>query len=124
LSSTTAAEDDEVDAIMNRLDFLHDESHVRQYRPAEWGAMLRDAGFAVESMEPFSSLRSIALLKRGVTASNAAEIDLVMAGLSERQKSVMQVAYRDGELHHLHFYVMIAATKPDTKVLCAPPTCP
>lgn len=111
IDDRSVPEDDDVDEIMNRLDALHDESHVRQYRPSEWRAMLEEAGFRVESLEPFSLLRPISQLKRDAAAVSAAEIDRVMAALTERQRSVMQVTHRDGELHHLHFFVMIAAVK-------------
>lgn len=111
IDDRSVPEDDEVDAIMNRLDTLHDESHVRQYRPSEWRAMLEKAGFAVESVEPVSSLRPIAALKRDASPESSAAIDRVMAGLTERQKAVIQVTERDGQIHHLHFYVMIAAVK-------------
>jgi ubiquinone/menaquinone biosynthesis C-methylase UbiE len=111
IDDRSVPEDDEVDAIMNRLDVLHDESHVRQYRPSEWRAMLAEAGFRIESLEPFSLLRPLSQLKRDASAASAAEIDRVMAALTERQRSVMQVTHRDGQLHHLHFFVMIAAVK-------------
>ena len=104
-------EDDEVDRIMNRLDVLHDTSHVREYRPSEWGSMLEETGFKIESMQPFSRLRPLNHLKRDVTGNEAAEIDQLMSKLTERQKAVLQVTSRDGELHHLHFFVMIAAVK-------------
>jgi ubiquinone/menaquinone biosynthesis C-methylase UbiE len=105
-------EDDDVDAVMNRLDALHDESHVRQYRPSQWRALLKGAGFSVESVKPYSSLRPLGALKRDASQASIEEIDRVMAGLTEHQKSIMQVTLRDGELHHLHFYVLLAAARP------------
>ena len=114
IDDRSVPEDDEVDCLMNTLDTLHDESHVRQYRPSEWSAMLEEAGFLVESVEPFALDRPLSALKRDAPAASAAEIDRVMAGLTERQRSVMQVAERDGQLHHLHFFVMIAAVKVPT----------
>jgi ubiquinone/menaquinone biosynthesis C-methylase UbiE len=40
IDDRSVPEDDEVEAIMYRLDTLHDESQVREYRPSEWRAML------------------------------------------------------------------------------------
>ncbi|MBU0494417.1 MAG: class I SAM-dependent methyltransferase [Chloroflexi bacterium] len=40
IDDRSVPEDDFVDACMNQLDHYHDESHVRQYRPAEWRQML------------------------------------------------------------------------------------
>jgi SAM-dependent methyltransferase len=111
IDDRSTPEDDEVDQIMNRLDVLHDESHVREYRPSKWRAMLEEAGFQVETIEPFSQLRPISHMKQGVTATRAAEIDRIMSRLTERQKLVLQATQRDGELRHLHFLVMIAAVK-------------
>ena len=105
-------EDDEVDAIMNRLDVLHDPSHVRQYRPSEWRSLLEAAGFKVESVEPFARDRSIRQLQRGVPAADAAEIERILRTLTARQMSLMQVTERGNELHHLHYFVMIAAVNP------------
>lgn len=111
IDDRSVPEDDEVDRVMNRLDVLHDESHIRQYRPSEWRSMVEEAGFCVESIEPFSRLRPLSHLTRGVSAADVAEIERIMAGLTERQKSVLKMIRREGELRHLHFYVMIAATR-------------
>jgi ubiquinone/menaquinone biosynthesis C-methylase UbiE len=112
IDDRSVPEDDEVDLLMNRLDVLHDASHVREYRPSTWRTMLEEAGFHVESIEPFSRLRPISHMKQGIAAASAAEIDRIMSGLTARQKSVLQVTPREGELEHLHFFVMIAAVKP------------
>ncbi len=105
-------EDDEVDRIMNRLDVLHDESHIRQYRPSEWRALLEEAGFTIESIGPFSKLRPLDRMKDGVDEDNVRKIDQIMADLTDRQKSIMQVVGRGPSLKHLHFFVMISAIRP------------
>ncbi len=111
IDDRSVPEDDEVDEIMNRLDTLHDRSHVREYRPSEWRAMLERAGFRVETVEPYALMRPIGALHRDAPSEDCAAIDRIMAGLSERQRSVMGVTKRDGQSHHLHFFVMIAAVK-------------
>jgi ubiquinone/menaquinone biosynthesis C-methylase UbiE len=40
-------EDDELDRAFNRIEKLRDPSHVRDYRPSEWRAMILQAGLAV-----------------------------------------------------------------------------
>ena len=112
IDDRSVPEDDEVDEIMNRLDVLHDASHVREYRPSEWRVLLAEADFRVESVEPFALLRPISALHRDALPADCAAIDRIMARLTERQRSLMGVTHRDGELHHLHFFVMIAAVKP------------
>jgi ubiquinone/menaquinone biosynthesis C-methylase UbiE len=111
IDDRSVPEDDEVDAIMNRLDTLHDPSHVREYRPSEWRAMLCEAGFRAESVEPYALLRPVSALKRDAPAADCAAIDRIMVELTERQRSLMGVTWRDGQLYHLHFYVMVAALR-------------
>jgi hypothetical protein len=41
---TTVPEDDELDRQINRIEWLRDPSHVRNYRESEWKAMLAEAG--------------------------------------------------------------------------------
>ena len=52
IDDRSVPEDDFVDATLNRLDRLHDESHIRQYRLSEWERMLLAAGFKIEAIEP------------------------------------------------------------------------
>jgi hypothetical protein len=47
LVDSVVQEDDFLDGEINRLELLRDPSHVRNYRPSEWLAMLRAAGFTV-----------------------------------------------------------------------------
>lgn len=111
IDDRSVPEDDEVDALLNRLDRLHDPSHVRQYRPAEWRTLLGEAGFRVESVDPYTRLRPASALKRDAAPEDAAEIDHLLSTLSARQREVLEVEVCQGELHHLHFFVMLSATK-------------
>jgi hypothetical protein len=71
-------EDDFVDERMNELDRLHDESHVRQYRPSEWERMLEACGFAVESVEPYIKHRPLTSLTDGVSTDNVKRIHTLL----------------------------------------------
>ncbi len=42
-----APEDDELDRAFNYIEKLRDPSHVRNWRPSEWRAMVRDAGLTI-----------------------------------------------------------------------------
>lgn len=44
IDDRSVPEDDFVDATLNRLAWLHDHSHVRQYRPGEWRSKMQEAG--------------------------------------------------------------------------------
>lgn len=103
-------EDDEVDAIMNRLDVLHDRSHVRQYRPSRWRVLLEGAGFGVESVEPYVKHRPMSSLTAGVGEADARAVREIVAGLDARQRGVFALEEKAGEAHFNHWYVLIAAT--------------
>ncbi len=49
---TTVPEDDDLDAQINQIELLRDPSHVRNYRPSEWEALLeKEAGAKVTDIE-------------------------------------------------------------------------
>ncbi|MCZ7543582.1 MAG: hypothetical protein M5R40_08610 [Anaerolineae bacterium] len=104
-------EDDFVDATMNRLDWYHDESHVCQYRPSVWCAMLEAAGFAVEVVEPYTKHRSLASLTDGVSPENAAQIRALLDGLDAAQREAFNLVEHEGTLYLNHWYVTIAAKR-------------
>ncbi|MDP6780039.1 MAG: class I SAM-dependent methyltransferase [Candidatus Latescibacteria bacterium] len=104
-------EDDFVDRCMNALDLLHDESHVREYRPSEFESMLGDAGFRVEAVEPYVKHRPLSSLTQDVAEENVAKIMEILDGLDETQRKAMNVEEVDGEIHTNHWFVMVAATK-------------
>lgn len=110
IDDRSVPDNDFVDDTMNRLDWLHDESHVRQYRPGEWEHMLTDAGFAVETVEPYTKHRPISSLTHGVSDENVTEIHLILDSLTAEQREAFDLREKDGELHLTHWYVMVAAT--------------
>ena len=110
IDDRSVPEDDFVDECMNELDRLHDESHVRQYRPSEWVRMLKEAGFAVETVEPYTRHRPLTSLTEGVSPENVRRIQAMVDGLNDGQKQAMHVVEQDGQLYLDHWYVMIGAT--------------
>lgn len=93
-------EDDFVDATMNRLDLLHDRSHVRKYRVSGWSRMLHEAGFGVHVIEPHARHRPLSSLTHDATASAAVEIQAIAASLHEQQRTAMNVIEERGrDLH-------------------------
>lgn len=111
IDDRSVPEDDFVDVTMNRLDWLHDESHIRQYRSSEWERMLIDAGFQIETIEPYTQHRPLSSLTDNVDPQNVAEIEKIIAGLNESQRQAMNVVEKDGQIYSNHWYVMIAAVK-------------
>jgi ubiquinone/menaquinone biosynthesis C-methylase UbiE len=104
-------EDDFVDKTMNLLDTYHDPSLVREYRPGEWQHMLSEAGFIVNSVEPYHQQRLITSLTRNADAQNTARIHGVIASLNEAQRSAMNVEQKDDQWYVNNWYVILSATK-------------
>jgi len=92
-------EDDFVDATLNHLDVLHDPSHVREYRPSEWGRMMQDAGFEVQTVEPYAKLRPLSAFTNGVESENVAEIERIVTSLDDEQRRALNATDIDGEVH-------------------------
>jgi ubiquinone/menaquinone biosynthesis C-methylase UbiE len=103
--------DDFVDVTLNRLDVLHDHSHVREYRPSEWQSMMQYTGCETEIIEPYTKHRPLSAFTNGVDPEDAAEIERIVAGLNEAQRAALNVAEKDGEVYLNHWYVMVVGVK-------------
>lgn len=112
IDDRSVPEDDWVDETMHRLDCLHDASHVRQYRPGRWRALLESGGFSVEFVEPYTKHRPVTSLTDRVSSENVAEIRAILNGLSSEQRSKLRLGTVDGEERSTHWYVIVAARKP------------
>ncbi|MER2599407.1 MAG: methyltransferase domain-containing protein [Caldilineales bacterium] len=111
IDDRSVPENDFVDSVMNRLDWLHDESHVREYRPSQWQAMVEAAGCQVVLMEPFTLHRPLSSFTGGVSAANVAQIHTMLAGFSAQQRAQLKFEAQDGEFYITHWYVIVAARK-------------
>jgi ubiquinone/menaquinone biosynthesis C-methylase UbiE len=111
IDDRSVPEDDFADRTMNELDTLHDESHVRQYRPSEWERMLNAAGFGVVTVEPYTRHRPLSSLTGGVSPERTARVHAIVAALTPEQRHKLNVAEVGGVTHTNHWYVMVAAVK-------------
>ena len=102
-------EDDFVDACMNELDFYHDESHIREYRPSEWQTMLHQAGFEVEVVEPYIQHRPLTSLTDGVSEENVRKIHARFAGLKAEERKKLNYVEEGIEIFTNHWYITVAA---------------
>jgi ubiquinone/menaquinone biosynthesis C-methylase UbiE len=112
IDDRSVPEDDFADRCMNLLDTWHDESHVREYRPAEWRTMLEDAGFIVETVETYTRHRPLAALTQGVSAENVRKIKETLEGFTKPQKDIFNLIEKEGQLHLNHWFVMVSAVRP------------
>lgn len=111
IDDRSVPEDDSIDSVMNRLDWLHDDSHVRQYRPSEWQAMLAAAGCQVLTVEPYEKLRPITSLTDGVSPDKVAQIHDLLNGLSENDRDKLGLVSQQGQLYSTHWYLIIVGRK-------------
>lgn len=102
-------EDDFVDRCMNELDTYHDRSHVRQYRPNEWRAMLERGGFRVGPIELYTKHRPLDSLTKDVSAEDVRAIERVLGGLTEAEARTLRYEVVNGVPHINHWYVLIVA---------------
>jgi len=112
IDDRSVPEDDFVDATMNRLDVLHDASHVREYRPCEWSARLAGSGLTVETIESYIRHRPLSSLTKDVSPGNVAQIQAIIESLDEVQRRAMNVIEKGGETWCNHWFVMAVAVKP------------
>ena len=111
IDDRSAPEDDWVDETMHRLDCLHDESHVRQYRASRWIELLENAGLSVEIVEPYTKQRPVSALTARVSAENVTEIQSIFDHLSSEQRVKLDFETIEGEARSTHWYLIIAARK-------------
>ncbi len=111
IDDRSVPEDADIDACMNRLDTLHDASHVRQYPPEEWKRMLEQGGFTVDTIKPYTKHRPLSSLTDGVAPADVATIKAILAGLSAKLRTALNLVQTDGVWKINHWYVMISATR-------------
>lgn len=111
IDDRSVAEDDFVDATMNELDRYHDRSHVRQYRPSQWQAMLEAAGLTVDGVEPYTRHRPLAALTGKADPEDIPLLEQSVASWDEAEREKMNYAEKDGEVYINHWYVLVAGVK-------------
>jgi SAM-dependent methyltransferase len=111
IDDRSVTEDDRVDEAMNRLDVLHDGSHVREYRPGELAAMVAGAGFEVTEVETYTRHRPLTSLTATAEPGDAAAIEREVASFDEELRASMGIGPgEDGALAITHWFVLLAAT--------------
>lgn len=110
IDDRSVPEESFIDALMNKLDWYHDESHVREYTPAEWVAMLAGADFEVHSVTPYVRHHPLTSLTAGVSPENVRQIHRTLETLDAQQKAALNLVEQEGELYLNHWYVMLSAT--------------
>lgn len=111
LEDRSVPEDDFVDRTMNRLDVLHDPSHVREYRLSEWNEMLSRSAFRVRSTAFFAAHRPLDSLTDRADPEDARQVLAVVDSLDTEQRRRMGVEGHDGVTYIDHYFVIVAAER-------------
>ncbi len=112
IDDRSVPEDDFADQTMNRLDTLHDRSHVREYTQAEWVSMLESAGLRVQHSECYERNRPLDSLTANAKEEDARKIREVVDGLGEAGRRRMGIEVVAGEVMVTHWFVLLKAIKP------------
>ena len=91
LDDRSLPEDDFADSCMNELDRLHDESHVREYRPSQWRSLLEASGFEADVVEPYSKHLPLTSLTANASPESAEKIRAIVKRLTDEQRKAMNV---------------------------------
>ncbi|MBN1352978.1 class I SAM-dependent methyltransferase [candidate division KSB1 bacterium] len=116
IDDRSVPEDDFIDDCMNRLDRLHDTSHVRQYRPGEWKKMLEHEGFRIDKIAPYVKHRPLTSLTDGVSPTKQRAIHRILRRLNDSQRFALNLIEIDGQAWINHWYVMIACRGCESKL--------
>jgi len=111
IDDRSVPEDDWVDETMHRLDCLHDESHVRQYRASRWIELLENAGLSIELVEPYTKHRPVSALTDRVSPERVGEIHSILEGLSPKERVKLRLETVEGEERTTHWYIIVVAYK-------------
>lgn len=109
IDDRSVPEDDFIDECMNRLDWYHDNSHIREYRPSEWKRMLGAAGFQVHAVEPYEKHRPLTSLTARVAGRDLELIYETLDRLTPAQREAFKLSEVNGQPFINHWFVMIGA---------------
>ncbi len=112
IDDRTVPDDPALDALMNRLDLLHDHSHVREYSAAEWVAFCERVGLAVDVVEVYIRHRHLSSLTEGVAQEDVAGIYRLVEAMTPEQASALHLERRDDGWWFDHHYLLVGAHRP------------
>lgn len=111
IDDRSGPESADIDDLMNALDRLHSPTHVRQYRPSIWRAMLADHGYFVDAIEPYERRQPVRVLLDGTPPDNVPMIEARLRSCDATERRGLGLELRDGVTSSIHWYVLVRATK-------------
>ncbi|MDW5562019.1 MAG: methyltransferase domain-containing protein [Methanomassiliicoccus sp.] len=111
IDDRSVPEDEEVDELINRMDALHDPSHVRDRSPCEWSSLIRTTGLEPMIFRPYRRRIPLSHFTDMVDPRTESAMCDLVAGASEHAKGVLALEITDGCVLLDNFFVLISAFK-------------
>jgi SAM-dependent methyltransferase len=110
IDDRTVPDDDEVDGLINELDRLHDQSHVRDWRVCELSAMVQGTGLELMSTRPYRRRTALSHFTKMVEEPTAQRIRDLVTGSNDHVKRAIDLE-TSGGLVMDNFFVLLTAVK-------------
>ncbi len=111
IDDRSVPEDEEVDSLINRLDMLHDPSHVQDRSACEWSELVRSAGLEVLGIRPYRKRMPLSHFTDMVDPPTESAMRDLVLNASERAKRTVALEINDGCVMLDNFFVLISAIK-------------
>lgn len=109
IDDRSVPDDEDTAALINRLDALHDPSHVKDRSPCEWSSLIQGTGLELLGMRPYRKRMPLSHFTDMVDPpTDRAMRDLVMSA-PERVKRTMRLEISDECITMDNFFVLISA---------------
>ena len=119
IADGTVPDDPEIDAFVNRLDTLHDETTVRNYSAREWRDFFEGAGLRVDFVEDYAveipEGRSLLdwLARSGASSAVAEECRRMLLGAPAKVRDYLRVREAGGDVNFELPRAVMVATRVD-----------
>ncbi|MBI0582790.1 MAG: methyltransferase domain-containing protein [Methanomassiliicoccus sp.] len=111
IDDRSVPEDDEVDELINRMDVLHDPSHVRDRRTSEWSALVRGTGLELLSMRPYRRRVPLSHFTDMVDPPTESAMRDLVARASDHAKKAIALEVTDGCVLLDNFFILLSAVR-------------
>ena len=113
LIDSASPEEPEIDAFLNEIESLRDPSHVRNQRISEWSAMLKEAGFSINTLREWGIFLDIPSWTQRMRTP-AASVALIEQKFREAPQAIrerLRIEGQDGAYAFTLPAIFIVATK-------------
>lgn len=109
IDDRSVPEDKEVDSLINRLDVLHDPSHVRDRNACEWSALIYSTGLEMLSLRPYRKRLPLSHFTDMVDPPTESAMRDLVLNASEGAKKTIGLEIADDCVLIDNFFVLVSA---------------